>query len=210
MSTAASPSNLRVFVTFKEDTIFAGEDVEATITFKNVEPPKPPQEKAKQRGAAVPPIRESPASTQHPPSRPTSKPAHSRQASVASGPASVRSPQVRRSSAFGHRQTLSLNVLDTNSRKEPHSAPPVATTAPGTPRTDGHNRSVSIVSIGSDAEKKGRRASIQRDPARPGIHLSRSASVQVTPTTGAGSRWAFSRSMILQALILSYMLTCFV
>ena len=196
MSGTTFPSNLRVHVSFKEDTIFAGEDIEATITLKNVEPTKPPQERSKQRGVHVPPIHESPASTQLPPSRPTSKPAHSRQTSIASGPNKnpPHVPQTRRSS--GHRQTLSLNVLDTSPRKEVQSAPLGAATIPGTPRKEAHSRSVSIVSIGSDADKKGKRTSVQRDPGRPGLKLARSASVQVTPTTGASSRWGFSASML--------------
>ena len=32
----AMPSDLQVFVKWKEQTVFAGEDVECTITFKNV------------------------------------------------------------------------------------------------------------------------------------------------------------------------------
>lgn len=193
------PSNLRVFVSFKEDTIFAGEDIEATITFKNVEPLKPPQERSKQRGGVnVPPIRESPASTQRPPSQPASRTAHSRQPSIASHNSKPppRPASVRRQSQLGHRQALSLNVLESSPRKDQVNLPPSAGTAPGTPRrgSQSHGRSVSIVSIGSDADKQGKRASTTRESGKPVLKLSRSASVQVTPTLGASSRWSYSAS----------------
>ncbi|KAL9050410.1 MAG: hypothetical protein Q9162_006658 [Coniocarpon cinnabarinum] len=192
------PSNLRVFVSFKEDTVFAGEDVEATITFKNVEPIRPTYQKTRQRSsAAVPQIHESPTSTQIPPSLPPSRPAHSRQASVASRSSRPQpSPaQARRTSQLGHRQALSLNVLDASSKKIQPSAPQSALTAPGTRRgSKDHGRSISIVSIGNDVENKGHSIAEQRDSGRQAQKLARSASVQVTPTTGASSRWGYSAS----------------
>ena len=196
----ALSSNLYVFVSFKEDTIFAGEDIEATIIFKNVEPPKPAPEKTKHRvPATVPPIHESPASTLFPSSQPASRPAHSRHTSSASqgGKGKPSSPHTRRTSQFGHRQTLSLNQLDTNPSKNQAALPHSAGTAPATPRrgSRSHGRSVSIVSISGDVDAKSRRASGQREAGRPELKLSRSASVQVTPTTGASPRWSYSASV---------------
>lgn len=175
MSSAALPSNIRVFVTFKEDTIFAGEELDATITFKNVDqPPRTnPDQKPRSRINAIAHSR-APSTPSQLPSRPT----HSRQTSIASHPQPTKGASPK-PSALGHRQAQSLTLLEGSN----------ATTAARPPGHLGsHGRSVSIVSLGSDkggSKKKGWFSSATRDPERPGYKLARSFSVQMSPS-GSG------------------------
>ncbi|KAB8346050.1 hypothetical protein FH972_023102 [Carpinus fangiana] len=176
MSTARS--NIRVFVTFKESTVFAGEDVEATITFKNVEIKRPKPQRpglaiVQANGTATPSV----APSQ--PSQPVSKAALSRAPSVASN---VKKPA--HLTASRHRPAISLNIVDSASTRPrgPGSTTGgvnIAEPSPGTPK---HGRSVSIVSLGSEASRGERLRGSQpsHTPSRPGFKHGRSASVQVS------------------------------
>lgn len=185
MSTSLSSSNIRVFITFKEATVFAGEEVEATITFKNVPVPRPAQTNARSRTgitAPAPPL----SVASHLPSGPT----HSRRLSLTSQ-ATQAVPASSHNPASGHRQTLSLNLHNANAGQTGTLG------AAGDRRRRGnHGRSVSIVSLGSDTgvTKKGGQPSA-RDPTRPGFKLSRSASLQVSPTSTGSPRLNGSASM---------------
>ncbi|KZF19993.1 Rgp1-domain-containing protein [Xylona heveae TC161] len=158
-------SNIRVYVQWKEQTVFAGEDVECIITFKNV---------ARD---------ESRASTVN-----GFMPRGERQRKITpfqvplSDASMSRNPAALASQARGHRPTLSLNVPSSNI-SSPHPSSPWSGRSNGsyTPG-NAHKRSVSILSVGSDAL-----------PEEPPIHGSalptikptrnhaRSASLQILP-----------------------------
>ncbi|KAF2800698.1 Rgp1-domain-containing protein [Melanomma pulvis-pyrius CBS 109.77] len=164
-------SNIRVFVQWKDSTVFAGEDIECTITFKNVAPPSGRDRsplRTKQNGFAG-------ADRQRKPS-----PVHS----------STTKPSISRNSSFGsqippphlrtHRPTLSLHTPSTvGGRRSP--VPPNGSfnngsTAAAVP---GHGKSLSIMSIGTDAATE---VSLDRGASkRPLRGHGRSASLQVMP-----------------------------
>ena len=179
MSTPSS--TIRVFVQIKEEPVFAGEEVEATIVFKNVESPRPLNTPTRTRPLPATHSRQ-PSVTSEAPSRPP----HSRQPSVAS-----RVTHTQRNVASSHRQTNSLNVLESSpARQRPPASSGVA--AHGS-KSSKHGRSVSIISLGSDVDgptSAGKAAQPgQRDPSRPGFKLSRSASVQIAPPSSGPNRW---------------------
>ncbi|KAH7356938.1 Rgp1-domain-containing protein [Rhexocercosporidium sp. MPI-PUGE-AT-0058] len=165
---SAPLSNIRVFVQWTQQTVFAGEDIECQITFKNIaNPPTPPRTSLhpssahgsasvdRQRKTAVSQIKDS--------------------ANLA-----PRSP----SSSKGHRTTLSLNVP-----AGLIGSPPASGLFNGTPyraSKDGnsHKRSVSIISIGAseggvdDFTSHG--SFSERPRGGPRGH-GRSASLQIVP-----------------------------
>jgi len=142
------PGNIRVFIRWHDQTVFAGEEVKCRITFKNVAPSQPPS-----NSHAKP-------SPQHPRQPNASSPLHPSNRSKAAGlapPAPARGH---------HRSSLSLSVpSSTRSRNRagsiqwspPPPPPPsqqqqqnTAAAPEGQPAAgNGHRRSVSIVSIGS-------------------------------------------------------------
>lgn len=159
-------SQLRVFVSFKEDTVFAGEDVECTITFKNVELPK-------RRERRPLPAPRGDVSTPRPPHplehlRTARNPSQVSASRTPALPTPPKSPNLQRLPTR-HRNTSSFSVVE--------SAAPT----PGTPElpTGGfhvanvpperkHGRRISIVSLGGNASQ------------RPNMKHSRSASVQAS------------------------------
>ena len=221
--------------------MYAGEEVEATITFRNVDtssksPLSTNEIPAGSQRPSVQPLARQPSThsrlpslTSQAPSRtiPADQSTHSRLGSVASqtpnpriAPTANSTPHSRQPSLasqthsqthssrkpsvassippaarrqhLGHRQAHSLNVLESSTAKQrgPPSSSAAAVAATQT-KSHKHNRSVSIVSLGSDADgsgSKSRGAQGHRDPTRPRGQLSRSASVQATPTS-AKSSW---------------------
>ncbi|KAI8934833.1 hypothetical protein NX059_008514 [Plenodomus lindquistii] len=163
-------SNIRVFVQWKDATVFAGEDIECTITFRNVAPPE---------GRAHPPVRQpngfAPAGDRQrkllPPVHSSTRPTISRNSSFASAqppPQTVRSP----------RPALSLHTPSTPGDRRP----PLTPTAAPASNTHGqrHGRSLSIISLGTNATTDGthdRGIPIRRPPRGH----ARSASLQVVP-----------------------------
>ena len=163
-------SQLRVFVSFKEDTVFAGEDVECTITFKNVEVVK----KAPRRQPPTPREEAPTPRPKHPlgrlrAARASSQASTSRQTPISTP---LQSPKVSQLPTR-HRNTSSFSVVE--------SANPV----PGTPELPSggfhiadapperkHGRKVSIVSLGGAAGQQ-----------RPAMKHARSASVQASAST---------------------------
>ncbi|RYP56368.1 hypothetical protein DL771_011924 [Monosporascus sp. 5C6A] len=170
---ARSHSNIRVFVQWDEQTVFAGEDIKCKITFKNVAPG---------------------------PDQYQSRPERSRQPSPLLEPSRTRTnnnnglapPTLRR----GHRSTLSLTVPAAGSRStggpppppQPQPQPQQWPPPQPTPQRPGHahKRSLSIVSIGSNAtvEDQSLNGSPAR-PQRPGRGHGRSASLQISPRLGS-------------------------
>jgi len=169
------PSDIQVFVKWKDQTIFAGEDVECTITFKNVADTSADSNSIGGEG-------------QH--SRKGSRVAnHTATHSNSDSFFGFKSPQAlfsgRRSFSISsqrkpyHRTASSLSTPLAGS----HSFPPNSGNNPSTPRTwqpgHSHKRSVSILSIDSEG---------QTDPSpsphqynRPVRGHGRSASLQVPP-----------------------------
>ncbi|KAF2154183.1 Rgp1-domain-containing protein [Myriangium duriaei CBS 260.36] len=160
------PSNLRTYVQWKDSSVFAGEDIECVITFKNVA--RTPQQKerdaaqAKQRSRFDPlqPILE----RQRNPTSSTAftKPSIARLPSVASVSTAANRP--------GHRQTLSLGV-------EPSTPPTDHALASRRPKA--HGRSLSILSIGAEGgAPAGARNKMTSPGSQRGRH-GRSASLQI-------------------------------
>ena len=170
-------SNIRAFIQWREPSVYAGEEIECIITFKNVAP-SPQEEK---RNAA-----ENNAQSRHPSQG--QQASHSRRASVAQSKTAahsrVPSAASSKSAQFvkGHRPALSLNVVTGTSRGGLHTAPiPAKGPNSAIKPTAGHGRSLSIMSLGSDAASEGRGAFTGPTTKRPAKPHSRSASLQVMP-----------------------------
>lgn len=177
------PSDIQVFVRWKDQTIFAGEDVECTITFKNVA-----EGSSSSKGQS---------SHQRRQSRAANTPANSESFFSAKSPFSQgrRSYPVSPSKKPFHRVTSSLNSpwFGSNSFPPP-SAPPARPNGP--PPSHRHKRSVSILSI--DSEGGGDKTpSPNHLPSRskPTRGHARSASLQVPPRKEDSDDGAFTRGM---------------
>ncbi|GJD01814.1 intracellular protein transport protein [Colletotrichum higginsianum] len=123
-------SNIRVFIRWHDQTVFAGEEIKCTITFKNIARDSP-QPRQPQRLA--------------PPDRP-------RQVSpLLRGKPSTGLTPPNSAQTRGHRSALSLNVPAAQSRSRAGSIPWPSSHLPSAleNRGNGHRKSVSIVSIGS-------------------------------------------------------------
>jgi hypothetical protein len=175
------PSNIRAFVHWKEPSIYAGEDIECIITFKNVAayPGQDPQE---EDDAQTP---YSNGFFSRAPSAVASRRSSVAQSSVQASwaPSFTSSRQVP--NGRGHRPALSLNVLSAPSRGGQHSAGLHSAPMPGRTPTSarpakGHGRSLSIMSLGSEAPSDGRQAMPPPPTKRPTRGHGRSASLQIT------------------------------
>lgn len=192
MSTA--PSNIRVFVHFKESTVFAGDEVECTITYKNVEAPKPAKRPSAGDGGVSPRVgtilRRASQGAVSPPATPL-RPTPSRQASGSSQKAvgsRVSSPEA------GDRPVLSLNVVDLAKDDYQGSSPRAANIAE-TLSASKNERKVSILSLGKQTGKNNiRRVSQMASPRTPTLGHRRSLSAThvpgspspLSPTAGGG------------------------
>ncbi|TVY81275.1 Protein sat1 [Lachnellula suecica] len=162
-------TNIRVFVQWKEQTVFAGEDIECEITFKNT---------------ATTPIPTPSRTTLHPPSANGFAPGGDRQrktpvAQLKNG--SISSPRPA-PPGRGHRTTLSLNVPVNTVRS--HGASDSWSGAPSKGKEGAHKRSVSIISIG--ASENGTVGDIaghggKAERPRGSKHHGRSASLHIVP-----------------------------
>jgi RAB6A-GEF complex partner protein 2 len=158
------PSNIQVFVRFKEQSVFAGEEVQCVITFKNVATLQAPVFEPKSWPSTA---RESPAQPQ--PNKPGDglKSQNPRLAAIHSHGA-------RKTSQSAHRATASMSI--------PAKGSPVSrsTSWSASKRPEKHQRSISIISIGSpDAGMDETSGSPFFADSRPTINHSRSASLQV-------------------------------
>ncbi|KAJ9664914.1 Golgi membrane exchange factor (Ric1p-Rgp1p) subunit [Coniosporium apollinis] len=128
-------TNIRVFIKFKESTVFAGEDIECTVTFKNIAP-VPGTEGSPTRGAkpnGFIPGGERQRKTA--PLQPHARPAPSRAPSVTS--------QATTQYTRGHRPALSLNTPPGFTSGHPLGPPSGGTSGP-TASGQKHGRSLSI------------------------------------------------------------------
>ena len=185
---------------WKEKAIFAGEDVECTITFKNVAPEVPGAE------------RDGLLSPKH--VRGGSRPVNGVIDGTSYSPAKSFNPfsfgNHRRPASTGHRARPALNRSNRHSlssQASPHSLSqsfPPTTSGSGNSDVSGpghrHKRSVSIISVGTDATTERKQGPPPFSP-RPWSHA-RSASLQVAPRRdeiyGNGCKLQFNFSYFLR------------
>lgn len=168
-----APSDIRVFVEWVEQTIFAGEDIECQITFKNIAPVpssrRPSPRTSNSNGFEPPGERQKKAI---PPPAPS--------ASFKSN--SIQNPRGAPPSTRGHRSTTSLGVPSINSRsqREPGSerASHSRTNAAGYQ----HQRLLSIISVAASEDTiNGTTSEAGERPRRPARGHGRAASLQILP-----------------------------
>ncbi|KAF9893720.1 hypothetical protein FE257_009889 [Aspergillus nanangensis] len=175
-------SDIQVFVKWKDQTIFAGEDVECTITFKNVAERSAesgnggqlPHQRKQSRAGNVSPHSESRFSLKSP-------------QSLFFNPHRRSYPTLAKKNP-AHRISSSVSSPLIGS----HSFPPPSTPRTGSLPTHKHKRSVSILSIDSDINAESTpRTSSQFNRARPARGHGRSASMQVIPKRVEGYEDSF-------------------
>jgi len=162
-------SSIRVFVQWTEQTVFAGEDIECQITFRNV--------------AATP----TPSKTLRPPvvNGLSSVGERQRKVSASHSRNGALSPRPGLPGK-GHRSTLSLNVasVSVNSQSQAGSEAWNGSQPKGPSEAGTHKRSLSIISMGATESNAGDEASnastIERSGGMSRGH-GRSASLQIVP-----------------------------
>jgi RAB6A-GEF complex partner protein 2 len=166
------PSDIQVFVRFKEHSLFAGEEIQSTITFKNVASVSDNASDYKSwqsRGWAA-----TRRATEH------SGPG-------ASGGLSLQNPRLaainnhgmRKISQSCHKKTASLSTPATGS-SGPRSASWTASPVAHSGTSHKHKKSVSIISLGSpDVGNEDTQRAMFPPRTQPTISHSRSASCQV-------------------------------
>lgn len=164
MSTLSS--NIRVFVQWRDQTVFAGENIECEIIFKNTTPPAVPPNVSLPTGGTnghIPGID------------------RQRKQSVATN--SISNASLRPGPpGRGHRATLSLSVPPAP-RRPPTESGSQTESRPKAGAGGTHKRSVSIVSIGASESSVGDVSSRggNEPPRRPTRGHVRSASLQIVP-----------------------------
>ncbi|EMC95343.1 hypothetical protein BAUCODRAFT_536846 [Baudoinia panamericana UAMH 10762] len=172
-----STSNIRAYVQWRAPSVYAGEEIECIITFRNVASLEDEAEEDVRtplaNGSAHSRAPSYTASTL--PSRRTSiaqsRPPISRGASTI--------PPRAVTGGKGHRPTLSLNVVSAPGRGGQRSAPLPSRTPASAVR--GHGRSLSIMSLATDVAAGAKVPSPSVPRARPAKGHGRSASLQVIP-----------------------------
>ena len=161
-------SDIRVSVQWKNSTVFAGEFIECTITFKNIALAPSPNSHAASHGLH----RERWKETL--PMRSALAPAnakHTKSPSLSSFP---------QSHTKAHKQALSISSANGTSRSSRVDFPRV-TPKPTIPGGKNHRRSVSIISIRGEADDESSRHAQLLKSGRSGHSHMRAASLQVTP-----------------------------
>ncbi|KAF2221090.1 Rgp1-domain-containing protein [Elsinoe ampelina] len=165
------PSNIRTYVQWKDSNIFAGEDIECILTFKNIARTAQQRERATaegRHGSRLDPLRpileRQRTVTQ---STAFTKPSLARRPSVASG---TTAPTAGR----GHRPSASMTVAPNTPQTGWSSNTSTGQARPGR----AHGRSLSILSLGTDVGSSPGRAGL--GAPRRGGH-GRSASLQIVP-----------------------------
>lgn len=170
-------SDIRIFVRWKEQCVFAGEDVECTITFKNV---ANPHENLSPSTPIWPSRRRSSHNTLHSmPPMPEYRRSPSTNAPSKSQPLAHGRDRQRRGT-----EPLNLPATPVLSPKSPLYSPGNGSIAQA---ARPHQRSISIVSMGSgDVGKSMNQAPHTMPPPRPGYRHNRSASLQYLPRRSEG------------------------
>jgi hypothetical protein len=164
-------SNIRVFVQWTEQTIFAGEEVECEITFKNIATIPAPSRNSLHPSSA--------AGNGFAPGG--ERPRKATSVQVKNGAAS---PRPRLPPERGHKATLSLNVPPPSSRPQRTTdlwnGAPLSGVKKG---KGGHGRSVSIISIGASESSTICEGGNGNSNERPRITKGhgRSSSLQIVP-----------------------------
>ncbi|PIB01643.1 hypothetical protein CB0940_00084 [Cercospora beticola] len=190
-------SNIRAYVQWKEPAVYAGEHIECIITFRNIARRAGAEKVNTGAGNALGNGGLHSRVQSMDPSR-----VHSRRSSLAQikpPPVSLsRAPSVSAASAKGtqgskgHRPTLSLSVGNASPRPGNGllgATPQTANTPTSASRPDkGHGRSLSIMSLGSEAISEGRMPIANAGPGkRAGKGHGRSTSLQYTSSLGANT-----------------------
>lgn len=164
-----SSSNIRVFVEWKDSTVFAGEDIECTITFKNVALPRDRSPGPPKHNGFAPGVERQ---RKRPPVHSSTRPSISRNSSFGS---QIPPPHLR-----GHRPALSLHTPSVAGERRSPIPPNGGFNNGTTASSHKHGRSLSIISMGTDATAEVRH-SRAASPRRPTRGHGRSASLQVMP-----------------------------
>ncbi|EDO02890.1 hypothetical protein SS1G_05367 [Sclerotinia sclerotiorum 1980 UF-70] len=164
---SALQSNIRVFIQWKEQTVFAGEDIECQITFKNVAT-TPPSSKSSLNSSGSNAFLQSPERHRRPPSQ------------IKNSSLSPRSGIPNRGD---HRSSLSLTVPpeSVHSKQSEQWSRGVSRYGRG---GEGHKRSLSIISMGaseSAADEAASHGSLAERSDRGERGHGRSASLQIVP-----------------------------
>lgn len=177
---ATPESHIRAYVHFKQPTVYAGEDLDCVIEFRNIAQPAGAERAEVSNGGT---LKDRAALA-----------THSRKSSFAPRIVS-RAPSTAASTqgglrGLGHRPTLSLNVVSGSSRggnsgtysqSNSVSHPGMLGSSSARP-VNGHGRSLSIMSLGSQANSEGRAPMLAAMPGkRPARAHMRSASLQHPP-----------------------------
>ncbi|KAK3985556.1 Rgp1-domain-containing protein [Cladorrhinum sp. PSN332] len=195
-TTSNTSSNIRVFVRWHEQVVFAGEEVKCTITFRNVARTARPSTPTTAAAASttLKPLTSSrlPSSERGPrqpsPLAPAGQQARTKPNSGLAPPSAARGH---------HKSSLSLSVPSAASRARSGSiqgpwSPPPAPSSPASQRNGNgqghsHKRSVSIVSIGSSVgtiADDGQGSASPGKPSRAGRGHARASSLQIVPRGG--------------------------
>lgn len=146
--------------------MFAGEDIECTITFRNVAIPEGGDRSPARKQNGFAPTGE--RQRKLPPVQSSTRPSASRHSSFAS---QIPPPNTR-----GHRPALSLNTPTTAGERR---SPVLPSGAFGNSSSgQRHGRSLSIISMGTDATVDANRGA---SPRRPSRGHGRSGSLQIVP-----------------------------
>lgn len=160
-------SNIRVFIQWREQTVFAGEDIECQITFKNVAT-TPASSKSPLHPSGSNGFLQSPERHRRPPSQIKN---------------SALSPRPAVPNRGGHRSSLSLTVPPESVHSKQSEQWSRGTSRPGR-GGEGHKRSVSIISMGaseSAVDEVASHGSLAERPGRGARGHGRSASLQIVP-----------------------------
>ena len=168
------PSNIRAFVHFKDQAVFAGEDVECVITFKNTAKRQNETGKGSSRnGVLGDNSRQKVGGRSRTNTESTTRPAFSKVTSLGS-------PR-HASYGKGHRPTLSLSVVPNTSPHARTASGGSATPSSAIRPARKHGRSLSILSPNSNSPSAGGSRRTQTSSSRRGNGHGRSASMQVIP-----------------------------
>ncbi|KAK3077642.1 hypothetical protein LTS18_009682, partial [Coniosporium uncinatum] len=172
------PSNIRVSVHWKQPTVFAGEEVECTIIFKNVASSSGAEGALPQWGHHNAILASENRRRKLPQLYAQSRASASRKSSFGS--------QITEQHARGHRAALSLNSLNTPSYSNGHAIVPGSGDGTNTSAAETRpGRSLSIRSAGPDVANGNQFLRGPTEARRPGNGHSRASSLQVMPRRGS-------------------------
>jgi hypothetical protein len=178
-------SDIRVFVRWKEQTIFAGEDVECVITFRNVAPTDSTADAdgSRHHGGAPRPANGVSNGGSFTLAKSLNAFPFSTRRSLPATP--------RRRQTFDRTHGLSPSLSSPHALSRSFPPTPVPSKDSGQPSGHRHKRSVSIISLEPGLTPERKQGLLSFSP-RPGRGHGRSASVQVVPKRnelyGEGSR----------------------